>query len=121
MSTGSGSAGHKAVGIGNWHLDRIARVRGRRHWPVSLRHEGGARTLSVRVVGVTGTNLICKFCIASLVRTRRRGVSACEQARMRRRHFLDLRWHNDAIQLIGLAIELERGTDMKAKVRRCLL
>jgi hypothetical protein len=32
--------------------------------------------------------------------------------------FLDLRWHNDAIQVIGLAIELERRTDMKAKVRR---
>jgi hypothetical protein len=32
--------------------------------------------------------------------------------------FLDLRRHNDAIQMIGLAIELERGTDVKAKVRR---
>src|SRR5215468_3439717 len=35
--------------------------------------------------------------------------------------FLDLRRHNDAIQMIGLAIELERGTDVKAKVRRWLL
>jgi hypothetical protein len=32
--------------------------------------------------------------------------------------FLDLRRHYDAVQVIGLAIELERGTDMKAKVRR---
>jgi hypothetical protein len=35
--------------------------------------------------------------------------------------FLDLRRHNDAIQMTGLAIELERGTDVKAKVRRWLL
>ena len=32
--------------------------------------------------------------------------------------FLDLRRHNDAIQMIGLAIELDRGADVKAKVRR---
>ena len=32
--------------------------------------------------------------------------------------FLDLGRHYDAVQVIGLAIELERGTDMKAKVRR---
>src|SRR5262245_13881780 len=97
---GSDSIGHKTVGIGNGISVRADR-------PNSAWKASGVIGLSRSVMKTCAKTLCCAAGVAGT-----RAGEDCDA------EFLNLRRHYDAVQVIGLAIELERGTDMKAKVRR---